>query len=142
MKTTFESGAWVEHRPLQDLKAKDKDAVSESVRMALPVTEEGEVDLSRGVTMSGVMQVAARNACIARLVTAWSYDLPVPRWENHEIHDEDSIGELPLDDINELEALIAPALAKLRQRPDPKGTTTSSSSTSSRANGAHRSPRG
>ena len=135
MRKTFASGAWVDHRPLQDLKAKDKDAVSESARMALPVTEEGKVDLSRGVTMSGVMQTAARNACIARLVTAWSYDLPVPKWENHEIRDEDSIGELPLDDIWELEELIAPALAKLRKRPDPKATTTTSSSTSSRANG-------
>ena len=133
MKTTLESGAWIDHRPIQDLKAKDKDAVSESVKMAIPVTSDGEIDLSQGVAMSGIMQIAARNAAMARVITAWSYDYPVPYFEAHEVHDAESIDEIPLDDFNEIEALIDPYLTKLRQRPSPKGATTTSSNGSSRA---------
>ena len=133
MKTELSSGAWVEHRPIQDLKAKDKDAVSKSVKMAIPINEEGEVDRSQGMVFSGAMQVAARNAVIARVITKWSYEWPVPYFEAGEVVWTESIDEIPLDDFNEIEDLIAPYLAKLRQRPDPKKTTTSSSSGSSKA---------
>ena len=142
MKTTFESGAWVEHRLIQDMVAKDKDAVSLSVKMAIPITEDGEIDRSQGLLMSGAMQLAARNAVIARVITAWSYVAPVPYFEAQEVHDAESIDGIPIDDFNELEALIAPYLDKLRQRPNPKATTTTKSSTSSRANGARVSPTG
>ena len=135
MKTIFASGAWVEHRPIQDLKAKDKDAVSAAVKMVIPLTEDGEFDRSQGMVFSGAMQLAARDACIARVVTGWSWELPVPYFEAGEVHGGESIGELPIDDFNELEDLIAPYLAKLRQRPNPKGATTSASSGPSRANG-------
>lgn len=138
MRTTFTSGAWVEHRPLADLKVKDADAVTEAIRMLLPMSAEGEVDLSGGISVGGAHKLKTRNAVIARVVTAWSFTtgdgapLPVPYWENHEIHDEDSIGELPIDDGAELEELIAPYLAKLRSRPNRGGATTSSS------NGVHK----
>lgn len=141
MKTTLESGAWVEHRPIQDLKAKDKDAVSSSVKMAIPVTEDGEIDRSQGLLMSGSMQLAARNAVIARVVTGWSFG-PVPHYEAGEVHGAELIDEIPIDDFNEIEELIAPYLAKLRRKPNPKATTTTGSSTSSRANGARVSPTG
>lgn len=133
MRTDLASGAWVEHRPIQDLKAKDKDAVTLSVKMAIPVTEDGEIDRSQGLLMSGAMQLAARNAVLARVITGWSYDAPVPYFEAAEVHNEESIDEIPLDDFNEIEALITPYLAKLRDRPDPKGATTSASNGSSRA---------
>lgn len=138
VKTIFESGAWVEHRPIQDLKAKDKDAVSLSVKMAIPITEDGEIDRSQGMVFSGAMQLAARNAVIARVVTGWSYEVPVPYFEAAEVHGAESIDEIPIDDFNEIEELIAPYLAKLRQKPNPKaqaaGTTTSSNGLS-RASG-------
>lgn len=142
MKTELASGAWVEHRPIQDLKAKDKDAVSLSVKMAIPITEEGEIDRSQGLLMSGSMQLAARNAVLARVITGWSYEWPVPYFEAAEVHNEESIDEIPIDDFNEIEELLSPYLAKLRQRPDPKGATTSASNGSSRASAAHRSPKG
>lgn len=142
MKTIFESGAWVEHRPIQDLKAKDKDAVSLSVKMVIPLTEDGELDRSQGMAFSGAMQLAARNAVLARVVTAWSYDWPVPHYEAGEVHGAELIDEIPIDDFNELEELLAPYLAKLRQKPDPKGATTSASNGSSRASAAHNSRRG
>ena len=136
MKTTLESGAWVEHRPIQDLKAKDKDAVSLSVKMAIPVTEDGEIDRSQGLLMTGAMQLAARNAVLARVITGWSYEAPVPQFEASEVHNADSIDEIPIDDFNEIEELLAPYLAKLRQKPNPKAqtaATTTSSNGSSRA---------
>lgn len=142
MKTIFESGAWVEHRPIQDLKAKDKDAVSLSVKMVIPLTEDGELDRSQGMAFSGAMQLAARNAVLARVVTAWSYDWPVPHYEAGEVHGAELIDEIPIDDFNELEELLAPYLAKLRQKPDPKGAITSASNGSSRAGAAHSSRRG
>ena len=134
MRTTLESGAEIEHRPIQDLVAKDKDAVSLSVKMAIPITEEGDIDRSKGLLMSGSMQLAARNAVIARVITKWPYG-PVPHFEAGEVHGAELIDEIPIDDFNEIEELIAPYLAKLRQRANPKATTSTKSSTSSRANG-------
>lgn len=147
MRTELPSGAWIEHRPVQDLRGKDKDAVTMAVRMVIPMTADGEVDLSQGMTMGGELQIKSRNAVIARVITAWSFTaedggpLPVPEWAGREIVNEDSIGELPLDGLNEIEELIAPYLAKLRARPDPKGATTSSSNGLPRAK-AHGSRRG
>lgn len=142
LKTELESGAWVEHRPIQDLKAKDKDAVSLSVKMAIPITEDGEIDRSQGLLMSGSMQLAARNAVLARVITGWSYEQPVPYFEAGEVHEAESIDEIPIDDFNEIEELLAPYLEKLRQRPDPKGAITSASNGSSRANSARSSRQG
>jgi hypothetical protein len=134
------SGAWVEVRPIQDLKAKDKFAVSAAVKMLIPVNEDGEPDVSDGVALGGAMQTRAFNAVIARVVLAWSFGLPKPVYEFEQVTNEDSIGELPLGDFNEIEALLAPYQAKLRQRPNPKGATTSTSSGPSRAkaNGSRR----
>jgi hypothetical protein len=142
VKTELASGAWVEHRPIQDLKAKDKDAVSLSVKMVIPLTEDGELDRSQGMAFSGAMQLAARNACIARVITGWSYEWPVPQFEAGEVTWTESIGEIPLDDMNEIEQLLEPYLAKLRQRPDPKKGITSGSNGSSRASAARASRTG
>jgi hypothetical protein len=140
MRHDLTSGAWVEMRPLQDLKAKDKFAVGAAVRMLIPFNDEGEPDLKGGMTLGGSMQTRSLNAVLARVVTAWSYELPKPVFEYEQITSEDSIDELPLDDFNEIEDLLAPYLAKLRKRPDPKGATTSSSNGSSpaRASGSRR----
>lgn len=140
MRHELASGGWVDVRPIQDLKAKDKFAVSAAVKMLIPVNEDGEPDVSDGVALGGAMQTRAFNAVIARVVTAWSFDLPKPVYEFEQVTHEDSIDELPLDDFNEIEALLAPYQAKLRQRPNPKGATTSTSSGPSRAkaNGSRR----
>lgn len=135
MRTTLTTGAEIEHRPIQDLKAKDKDAVSTSVKMAIPLDDDGEFDRSQGMVFSGAMGLAARNAVIARVITSWPYG-PVPHYEAGEVHGAELIDEIPLDDFNEIEELIAPYLAKLRQKPNPKGATTSGSSGSSRGSAA------
>jgi hypothetical protein len=124
------------------MRAKDKDAVSLSVKMAIPITEDGEIDRSQGLLMSGSMQLAARNAAIARVITAWSYDWPVPYFEAGEVHGAELIDEIPIDDFNEIEELIEPYLKKLRHKPDPKKGTTSGSSGSSKGSAAHASPKG
>jgi hypothetical protein len=140
------SGAWVEVRPIQDLKAKDKFAVSAAIKMLIPVTDDGELDTKAGLSLGGAMQTRSIAAVIARCVTAWSFTtedgapLPKPVYEYEQITHEDSIDELPLDDFNEIEELLNPYLRKLRQRPNPKGATTSTSSGRSpaKANGSRR----
>jgi hypothetical protein len=152
MRTELESGAWAEHRPLGDLKGKDKDAVVRSARFALgTIGALDEAALEAAVTEAishmdpREFAIAQRYACWGRLLTAWSFGLPVPVCENDgHLVNGDSFGELPLDDFDELEALFAPYLVKLTRRPDPKGSpsgTTSSSSNSSRAKAAG-SPKG
>ncbi len=147
MRTELQSGAWVEHRPITDLKAKDKDAMARVTRYTLPeglsVAElDGDLDVSALAAGLDVMafSLAQRNAVLARIITAWSYDLPVPVVEGAAIIGEESIGEIPLDDFAQIEELLAPYIAKLQRRPDPKGATISSSNGSSKASprGSHR----
>jgi hypothetical protein len=138
MRTTFTSGAWVEHVPIQDLKGKHKRNL-ERVGRPQPVFRDGELD--REATMSGLdilsWQAAKRDAAWAMVVDGWSYDLPVPELgDDGQVTDLDSFGELPLDDFGELEALMVPFEEKLARKPDPKGVTTSSSNGSSRAKAA------
>jgi hypothetical protein len=79
------------------------------------------------------------------VVEGWSYDLPVPELgDDGQVTGLDSFGELPLDDFDELERLLAPFEEKLARKPDPKApaaATTSSSNGSSRAKAAA-SPKG
>jgi hypothetical protein len=80
---------------------------------------------------------AKRDAIWAMVVEGWSYDLPVPELSaDGQVTDLDSFGELPLDDFDELAALLTPYAEKLTRTPDPKGVTTSSSNGSSRAKAA------
>jgi hypothetical protein len=46
---------------------------------------------------------------------------------------EASYGEIGLDDFAEIEEILAPYMAKIQRRPDPKETTTASSNGTSRA---------
>jgi hypothetical protein len=145
MRTELQSGAWVEHRPIQDLVGNDKDAVSRSQRFAFKMPAQlDQAGLQAAIAEAAShvdpqeFAITQRNAVWARVITAWSFDLPVPVLENDgHIVNGDSIGAVPIDDFEALEALFAPYQAKLTRRPDPKGpptATTSSSSNSSRAN--------
>jgi hypothetical protein len=149
MRTTFESGAWVEHTPIQELRGKHKrnlDRVGKPQVTADAISDDGAVDVR--ALMSGIdimsWQAAKRDAVWAMVIERWSYDLPVPVLEaaSGEVTGADAFGELPLKDFEELEALLAPFEETLNQRPDPKGATTSASNGSSRASGAHGSRRG
>jgi hypothetical protein len=143
MRTTFTSGAWVEHVPIQELKGKHKRNL-EPVGRPQSVYRDGELD--KEATMSGLdittWLQAKRDAIWAMVVEGWSYDLPVPELgDDGQVTDLDSFGELPLDDFDELVALLTPYGEKLTRTPDPKGATTSSSNGSSRAKAAA-SPKG
>lgn len=144
MRTTLTSGAWVEHRPIQDLKRKDKQLLAGFKRPNLQgaLTPDGKVDMAAVLAGMDVMSYVAdgEDFCWALVLTAWSYDLPLPAVHEGELLNAASIGELPLEDGEELEALFAPYQDKLRRQPDPKGTTTSASNGSSPANAAHGSP--
>lgn len=138
MRTTLTSGAWVEHRPIQDLKGADKRALARIGKPEVVLTPSGEPDLG---SMLGGMDIMTwvsdqQDAVWALAITAWSWELPVPAFDGGQVTGVEVFGELPLDDYEELETLFAPFLAKLTRKPDPKGTTTSSSNGSSRASAA------
>lgn len=149
MRTTFESGAWIEHLPLQELKGKHKRNL-DKVGKPVPVFTPGG-DFDQGATMSGIdvmsWQAARRDATWAMVITGWSFELPVPVLDaaSGEVSGADAYGELPIADFDELEALMAPFEEALSRRPDPKApaaATITSSNGSSRASGAHGSRRG
>lgn len=145
MRHTFESGEWIELRPVSNLKAKDKDVYAAAVKLYVEFDDSGKPDMS-SVPFSMSIPAIQRDALLARLMLGgdgWSFTtdggdpLPVPVWnedlerlENHE-----SIGELPLDDWNELEALLQPYIDKVKIKPSPKPTTTENSTGTSRRKG-------
>lgn len=131
MRTDLQSGAWIEHRPIGDLKRKDKRLLSEfkAPDVAGAIGPSGEVDMAAVIAGMDVMSyvAGAQDFCWALLLTAWSYDLPLPAVADGQLLNAESFGELPIDDADEIERVFAPYQAKLTRRPDPKGTTTSSS---------------
>jgi hypothetical protein len=146
LRTTFKSGAWVEHLPIQDLKGKHRRDLDRVGKPQPVFDDRGEFD--QQATMAGMDVLtwmgAKRDAMWAMIITGWSYDLPVPRFdrETGQAVNADSFGELPLEDFEELEALMEPFEARLSRTPDPKAATTSSSNGSSRASAAHGSRKG
>jgi hypothetical protein len=135
----LESGAWIEITPLQDLKGKDRDRFDKVMRFGLPVTEVGDFDSIRAVAERLDTREVRRNAAMACFITAWSFGaadgtpLPVPGLDElGRIAHPEVIGDYPIDDGTEIEAILAPYLVKLR-RPDPKETTTSTSNGRSKA---------
>lgn len=145
MRTDLESGAWVEYTPLQDLKGKHKRLLDRVTKPQMPagaVDGDGRVDMDvilAGMDVSSLGRVR-HDALWAAVITGWSYDFPVPEIEGDEIAHADSLDEIPLDDYEEIDGLLARHAEKLSRRPDPKvraAATTTASSGSSRANGAH-----
>lgn len=143
MRTTLESGAWIEHVPVQALTYGHKRALSRAARMQVP---DGALDDEGSVSMRGMLAgmditawtAAKQDALWALLITAWSWDTPVPALDKGtgEITGGDALDGIPIDDADEIEAILAPHAEKLARRPDPKGSTTSGSSGSSPARGS------
>jgi hypothetical protein len=133
MKTRLKSGGWVEHLAVSELKGKHRDAVSVFAAMTGDAPGDGDARALRLYTVRGGLMM--RNALWAVLITAWSFDLPVPALdeEQYEVTDAGSIGELPAADYDEIETLLQPHALLLLRRPDPKAGTTSSSNGSSPA---------
>jgi len=146
MRYTLTSGNWIEILPIQALKAKHRDRTDGAVKLYIKLDDKGDPDLS-AMPLSMSLQTIRRDALLAQLVSAWSFtlveydpegnvvegteaSLPVPYWDGdkQEIACEASFGEIGIDDFTEIEAILAPYLAKIQRRPDPKGTTTAGSS--------------
>jgi len=146
MRTTLKSGAWIEHVAISELKGKHRRALDRAGKRTLnaaAIGDEGDVNVREmlsGMDISAWL-AAKQDALWAVLIDAWSYDLPVPEVDGDVIAGAESLGELPLDDYEEIEQVLAPYAAKLARRPDPKGSTTSASNGSSPAR-ASGSPRG
>lgn len=138
MKTTLASGAWVEHLPIQDVKGKHIRAYRRAVSLRVPgsaVDDDGDIDRRALVTSMDLAErrEARGDAVTAIIITAWSWDVPVPELDGYQVVNADSLGELDADDLIEVERLLEPFAAKLDDRPDPKEATTSASNGSSRA---------
>ena len=138
MRTTLESGAWVEHVPLQDLKYGHKRKLERVAKMSISrdaVDDDGNVSVREIVaTMDLAKWTATRqDALWALLISDWSFDVPVPLVEGDEVIGADVLDSIPLDDATAIEELLAPHAAKLTRRPDPKGSTTPASNGSSPA---------
>lgn len=106
------SGAWVEYRT--DLKVRDRFEVQEVAKVQVGETSNSTSFLAMANDM--------RNALLARIITAWSYPVPVPA-ENHFAAADVIIGEtMDLDDYAALEEAIQPLMDKIggRGAPDPK----------------------
>ena len=138
MRADLPSGATIDYVPVQELKGKHKRLLDRHTKLAVPagvLDEDGKVD--RDAIMAGINMFAfiadKQDALWALLIDKWSYDLPVPDLVSGEIENADSFGEIPLEDYEEIERLLAPHAEKLARRPDPKGTTTSASNGSSPA---------
>jgi len=144
MHVDLTSGQSIEVIPIQGLKAKHKDAFTGAPKLFIQFDKDGNPDMS-ALPFSMSIGIIQRNALMAALLTGWSFTLddgvtplPLPRWENDEITNMDSFGEIPIDDFNEMEQIFAPYVDKCRRTPDPKGTTTGSSTGTSRAGGRSR----
>ena len=161
MRIDLKSGQWVDILPITAIKAKHKDATEAAVKLYVKLDANGNADMS-GMPFSMSIIKAQQHVLMAMAILDWSFTasltdakgepvegtehpLPVPVWHadgaEGRIDNEESFGEIEIDDWNELEEIIAPYMEKVRRRPDPKGTTTRNSSGSFRERGTL-SPRG
>ena len=98
------SGGWVEYRT--SLKANDKFAVQDAIIIELPNSEDETRKVHGGT--SNLM----RNALLARIITAWSFEgIPVPSMN---IAGVETIGDtLDIDDYNALAEAVEDLLTKV-----------------------------
>lgn len=111
-KLELPSGAWVEYR--SDLKVRDRFAVQEVAKV--DIREEGNS------TSFLAMQNDMRNALLARIITAWSYPVPIPSLNRFQAADVIIGDQMDLDDYAALEEEIQPLMDKIAGRgtPNPK----------------------
>lgn len=147
MRTTLESGAWIEHVPVQDLKGKHIRDYARVAKMRMTrddVDDDGEVDVGGLVERMDLadMDEARHDALWAMLITAWSFGFPVPQFDRASgtVAGAEVLDEIGADDYEEIDRVLDPHAKKLRRKPSPKKGTTGSSSRSSKAspNGSRR----
>jgi hypothetical protein len=108
---------WVEYR--DNLKASDRFEVQKVAKMTIT----GEANLAAYLEMENDM----RNALLGRIITDWSYPVPVPGKNDFAAADR-VIGEvMDLDDYAILERAVEPLMEKISGKVaarDPKKTPT------------------
>ena len=140
VRTTLESGAWVEHVPIQDIKGKhirDYARAGKGRIDPAAVDDDGQVDaraLVAGLDL-GEAQQDKHDALWAIVLVSWSYEFPVPKFDrgSGETAGAEVLDEIPGDDYQEIDALLVPFAKKLTAAPRPKEVTTSASNGSSKA---------
>ena len=112
-KIDLPSGAWVEIR--EDLKARDRFEVQKVAKM-----EFGEEGNRKAALYE--MQNDQRNALLGRIITAWSYPVPVPAQNSFAAADVVIGDAMDLDDYAVLADEVEPLMDKIggRKAPDPK----------------------
>lgn len=100
------SGAWIEYRDA--LKVRDRFAVQEVAKV--DIREEGNS------TSFLAMQNDMRNALLARIITAWSYPVPVPSLNSFQAADVIIGEQMDLEDYSALEEEIQPLMDKIAGR--------------------------
>lgn len=117
MNSDGETHNWVEIRTT--LKASDRFEVQKVARLEM----KEEANLASFLEMQNDM----RNALLGRIITAWSYPVPIPSQNSFAAADK-VIGELmDLDDYAVLEKAVEPFMDKISGRVtrDPKATQVS-----------------
>jgi hypothetical protein len=147
MQTTLKSGAWIQHVPVQDLKGKHIRDYARVAKMRMSrddVDDDGEVDVGGLVERMDLaeMDEARHDALWAMLISAWSFDFPVPKFDRASgtVTGAEVLEDISAEDYAEIDEALDPHAKKLRRKPNPKKATTSASSGSSKAsrNGSHR----
>ena len=111
-KVELPSGAWVEYR--EQLKASDKFSVHDAVTLEI---REGGNRASLGMVND------QRNALLGRIITGWSYSVPIPSQNSFQAADVVIGDVMDIEDYNALAEAVQPLLEKISgstAQADPK----------------------
>lgn len=100
MRIELPSGGWVETR--DNLKGRDRTAVHAALRITV---KEGQQGQEVGADLSDRMH----DALLVNIITGWSLEAPIPAEQGG----VDAIGDLDIDDYNELHARTADLMKKV-----------------------------
>ncbi len=116
-RASLPSGGWVEYR--DKLKASDRFAVQAVVSVEL-----GDGNRNRAAFLE--MQNDMRNALLGRVITDWSYPVPIPANDSFRAADMVIGDAMDLEDYAALEKEVEPLMELIsgRNLPDPKKPAT------------------
>jgi len=100
MRVELPSGHWVELRDA--LKGRDRTAVHAALRF---IVKDGQQGQEVGADIGDRMH----DALLVNVITAWSLEAPIPATQGG----VDAIGDLDIDDYNELHAQTADLMKKV-----------------------------
>lgn len=101
-------GGWAELKDVDDLVGDDLIAVQDKI----PIAEEGQ-------PWTAAVMTRARYALLARIVTGWSLDLPLPGGEPA------IIGQVPIGALKALMRAVGPHMELLQEAASPNRDSSS-----------------